>query len=125
MQIGMIGLGPMGASMTARLMSGGHDCVEANSGERGERLMNADSRVVFLLDVDNTLLDNDHIEGMLPADGGDSAAVIAACRRAGIDDAKLAERLQQEGVQAFSRSWRQLLQRIAAKRRGLAQAGAR
>jgi len=27
MQIGMIGLGRMGASMTARLISGGHDCV--------------------------------------------------------------------------------------------------
>ena len=27
MQIGMIGLGRMGASMTTRLLRGGHDCV--------------------------------------------------------------------------------------------------
>src|SRR5947208_14513813 len=104
MQIGMIGLGPMGASMTARLMSGGHDCVAANPGERGERVMNADSRVVLLLDVDNTLLDNDHIEGMLPADGGDSAALIAACRPAGTDDATTAERRREGGAEAMLNS---------------------
>jgi len=65
------------------------------------------------------------VQGMLPADGGDSAAVIAACRRASIDDAKLEERLQQEGVQAFIKSWHQLLQGIAGKRKQAAREGAR
>ena len=69
--------------------------------------------------------DQGKVQGMLPADGGDSAAVIAAYRRAGIDDAQLSERLQQEGVQAFIKSWHQLLQGIAGKRKQAAREGAR
>jgi transaldolase len=61
---------------------------------------------------------------VLPADGGDSAAVLADCRRAGIDDAALALRLQREGAEAFSKSWRQLLERIASKGKQLAKADA-
>ena len=40
MQIGMIGLGRMGASMTTRLLRGEHDCVIHESHPKGvERLV--------------------------------------------------------------------------------------
>ena len=58
------------------------------------------------------------------SDGGEADAVLADCRREGIDDAALAARLQREGAEAFSKSWRQLLDGIAAKTRQLTQAGA-
>ena len=45
--------------------------------------------------------------------------------RAGIDIHALAAQLQGEGADAFSVSWHQLLQRIAAKSEALAQADAR
>ncbi|HTT13249.1 MAG TPA: transaldolase [Burkholderiaceae bacterium] len=67
--------------------------------------------------------DRGAVPGALPADGGDAEAVLAACRRAGVDDAALAQRLQQEGADAFSKSWRSLLQQIAGKTRELARAG--
>ena len=68
--------------------------------------------------------DHGEVKQSLPADGGDAEAVLAECRRAGIDDAALAARLQREGADAFSKSWRQLLQRIAAKTQQLTQASA-
>jgi transaldolase len=52
---------------------------------------------------------------MLPADGGDSDAVIEQFRRAGIDYAALAARLQEEGAGAFVQSWDDLMQCIARK----------
>jgi transaldolase len=51
----------------------------------------------------------------MPLDGGDAEAVIAAFRERGIDDAALAERLQQEGADAFAKSWKSLLAGIAEK----------
>jgi transaldolase len=51
----------------------------------------------------------------LPADGGDSDAVIEQFRRTGIDYAALAARLQEEGAQSFVQSWDDLLERIAQK----------
>ncbi|MER3546059.1 MAG: transaldolase [Rhodanobacteraceae bacterium] len=48
-------------------------------------------------------------------DGGDCEQVIARFKQAGIDDAGLAERLQQEGKQSFDKSWSELLKRIADK----------
>ena len=56
--------------------------------------------------------------------GDDSDAVLAECRREGIDDAALAERLQREGGEAFAKSWHQLLERIDVKARQLARAAA-
>jgi transaldolase len=76
---------------------------------------------------DKTLLafaERGTVKGALPGDGGDSAAVIAACRKAGVDDADLAQRLQREGAEAFSKSWRALMQQIASKTKELSQAGA-
>jgi transaldolase len=48
-------------------------------------------------------------------DGGDAEAVIAEFRALGIDDGALAERLQQEGADAFAKSWKSLLAGIAEK----------
>jgi transaldolase len=60
----------------------------------------------------------------LASDGGDADAVLADCRREGIDDKALAARLQREGADAFAKSWRQLLQHIAAKIEQLTRASA-
>ncbi|MDQ6639682.1 MAG: transaldolase [Pseudomonadota bacterium] len=48
-------------------------------------------------------------------DGGDAEAVIAEFRGLGIDDAALAERLQEEGADAFAKSWKSLLDGIGEK----------
>ena len=41
--------------------------------------------------------------------------MIAEFRAHGVDDAALAERLQQEGADAFAKSWKSLLEGIADK----------
>jgi transaldolase len=51
----------------------------------------------------------------LAADGGDADQVLDEFRGAGIDAAALAERLQREGAEKFSKSWHELLARIAEK----------
>ena len=61
----------------------------------------------------------------MPLDGGDAEAVIAELRALGVDDAALAERLQQEGADAFAKSWRSLLDGIADKAAQLAGAASR
>src|SRR5262249_11865295 len=66
--------------------------------------------------------DHGAVKQTLPEDGGDFATVIAACRRAGVDDAALALRLQREGADAFVKSWHALLQRITEKTRQLSEA---
>ncbi len=68
---------------------------------------------------DETLLalaDHGAVDAVLRRDGGDSAAVIAQFVRAGVDIAALAERLQHEGAQSFTGSWRDLMGCIAGKR---------
>jgi transaldolase len=67
---------------------------------------------------DKTLLafaDHGELRGTLPVDGGDAEAVLADFSRAGVDCSALAEQLQREGAAAFSKSWADLLTRIAAK----------
>jgi transaldolase len=59
--------------------------------------------------------DHGTVGDVLPVDGGDAEAVIAAFARAGIDDEKLAAELQREGADSFVASWKDLLDRIAAK----------
>ncbi len=61
----------------------------------------------------------------MPADGGDAEAVIAEFRGLGIDDDALAERLQREGAAAFAKSWKSLLDGIAAKTAQLAGAASK
>ena len=71
---------------------------------------------------DQTLLafaDHGQVEGVLPIDGGDAERVIAEFRRAGVDDAAVATRLQIEGAQTFDTAWRDLLECIATKRKAL------
>lgn len=61
----------------------------------------------------------------MPLDGGDAEAVIAEFRARGIDDGALAVRLQQEGADAFAKSWKSLLEGIADKTSRLGGAAAR
>jgi transaldolase len=55
-------------------------------------------------------------------DGADAEKMLAAFRSQGIDVAALADRLQREGTDSFTKSWNQLLKRIADKSRALANA---
>jgi len=48
-------------------------------------------------------------------DGGDAERVIGEFRRAGIDDASVAEQLQREGSEKFAKSWDDLMDRLATK----------
>jgi transaldolase len=54
-----------------------------------------------------------------PTDDTDAYAVIADCRRVGIDVATLALTLQREGAQSFSKSWHGLLSGLHSKREAL------
>jgi transaldolase len=65
--------------------------------------------------------DHGRITGALPLDGGDAEEVIAEFTRNGVDDAALAAQLQGEGAESFDKSWKDLLDRLAAKRAALAQ----
>jgi transaldolase len=59
--------------------------------------------------------DHGRLAGVMAMDGGDADATIAKIRAAGVDVAALALQLQEEGAQAFVKSWQQLLKRIADK----------
>jgi transaldolase len=48
-------------------------------------------------------------------DGGDSDKVLTLFSQAGVDIGSLAKTLQNDGAAAFVRSWKELMQRIAAK----------
>ena len=54
--------------------------------------------------------------------GGDAETVLAAFTAAGIDDAALAGDLQQQGADAFAKSWHDLMDCIGEKRHALAGA---
>jgi transaldolase len=59
---------------------------------------------------------------VLQPDGGDAEELLAAFACEGVNDAELAASLQREGTQAFARSWKDLLDCLAAKSAALAQA---
>ena len=61
-------------------------------------------------------------ERPLPDDGIEAEAVLDSFEREGIDVDALAAQLQSEGAEAFSKSWRALLETIASKRAALAGA---
>lgn len=63
------------------------------------------------------------LKDALPTGGGDAEALLAEFARAGVDNAALAARLQREGTAAFAKSWRDLMDRIAAKTEALTKAG--
>ena len=60
--------------------------------------------------------DHGKVGASLAEDAGYADAVLEEFRREGVDDEALAARLQQEGVDAFAKSWRALLARISEKR---------
>lgn len=65
---------------------------------------------------DSTLLafaDHGTVGPMIPADGGDCDARLAAFEAAGINVRALAGQLQVEGAQAFVESWDELMARVA------------
>jgi transaldolase len=59
--------------------------------------------------------DHGEVGEPLPADGGDADEVFQAHRDQGIDTDALALRLQQEGAEAFSKSWNELLETIRSE----------
>jgi transaldolase len=59
--------------------------------------------------------DHGAVSGSMPADGGDAEEVLADFARAGVDDAALAIRLQQDGTASFSQSWSDLMAVIPSK----------
>jgi transaldolase len=63
--------------------------------------------------------DHGTLQGVMAADGAGSDATIARIATAGVVIDALAVKLQEEGAQAFVKSWQQLLQRIADKARAL------
>ena len=66
------------------------------------------------------LHEEDSIGELIPADGGDNAALLAEFESAGIDLKKLALRLQDEGADKFVKSWNALLERIEENSKAVA-----
>lgn len=67
--------------------------------------------------------DHGQIRSVMAEDGGDAEAVLASFARAGIDTDALGLQLQVDGAQAFVKSWKELMTRIADKSEALAHAG--
>jgi transaldolase len=59
--------------------------------------------------------DHGEVGDPLPADGGDAEQVLTAFGEAGIDVDALATRLQDEGAEAFVKSWNELLNSIESQ----------
>jgi len=59
--------------------------------------------------------DHGEVRGVMAADGSDAEETLARFARAGVDIAALATQLQVDGAKSFSKSWQQLLKRIADK----------
>jgi transaldolase len=60
--------------------------------------------------------DHGQVGDLIPADGGNAELVLKEFEDAGIDVRALAERLQDEGKEAFDKSWDALLKTIADQR---------
>jgi len=63
--------------------------------------------------------DHGEVGELVPADGGDCEEVLAEFAKVGIDVDALAERLQEEGKEAFVKSWNDMLESIESKRGAL------
>jgi transaldolase len=63
--------------------------------------------------------DHGEVGDLVPRDGGDCEEVLAEFAKAGVDVDALAERLQQEGKEAFVKSWNDMLESIESKRGAL------
>jgi transaldolase len=64
--------------------------------------------------------DHGEVGEPMSADGGDAEEVLAEFERAGVDVVALAERLQQEGADAFVKSWNDMISSIAQEAEKLA-----
>lgn len=69
------------------------------------------------------LAEEGEFRGVLPADGGDNAELLARFTDAGIDLGALAHQLQVEGAKKFEDSWSDLLSRIESKQSAIGAAG--
>src|SRR5262249_39546096 len=61
------------------------------------------------------LAEHQDVGPLMPADGGDCEAGLARFEESGVDLTALAARLQDEGAEAFVKSWDELLGAIEAK----------
>ena len=66
--------------------------------------------------------DHGKVRGVLPVDGGDAEAVLAAFVKAGIDIDALAATLQKEGAESFDKSWNELMECLTQKSDSLKKA---
>jgi transaldolase len=77
---------------------------------------------------ENTLqafAEHGEVGAALAADGGDCEAVLASFAKAGIDVQALAARLQDEGAASFVKSWNDLMECVASKRKTVGGSGQR
>jgi transaldolase len=63
--------------------------------------------------------DHGQVGELVPADGGDCEQVLAEFGKAGVDVDALGKRLQEEGKEAFVKSWNDMLESIESKRGAL------
>jgi transaldolase len=66
--------------------------------------------------------DHGHVEGAMPADGGDAEEVLVEFTSAGIDHAAIAVELQREGAESFDKSWNDLMDCVRSKSEELKKA---
>lgn len=59
--------------------------------------------------------DHGQVTDLFPADGGNAEQVLAEFAEAGVDVVALAARLQEEGKEAFNKSWAELLRSIESQ----------
>src|SRR5918995_757009 len=59
--------------------------------------------------------DHGEVKDLFPSDGGNAEQVLAEFVEAGIDVAALASRLQEEGKEAFNKSWEEMLKAIESQ----------
>ncbi len=64
--------------------------------------------------------DHGTVGELLPVDGGDAEETLAAFNEAGIDTDQVAAKLQQDGAEAFVKSWNELLETISKQRETVA-----
>ena len=70
----------------------------------------------------NAFADHGRVPHAMPPDGGDCEQVLGEFGNAGVDLGALAERLQQEGAAAFSKSWNDLMDCLDSKNAAIRKA---
>jgi transaldolase len=67
--------------------------------------------------------DHGRVGDPIPPDGGDAGEALTEFAAAGVDLDELAARLQREGKESFSKSWRSLISSLESKREAVAAGG--